>query len=202
MCDLHHRRHELLVRGEESIVFAHAASCADCLTTLLAERAYPVGCRAPLLGYRLQLHLDALLTGEGVAPELRAHLNGCPACRIEVSEGRDALSELEPPNPRLRLTCADCSQEVSRELAASCASCSSPHHAPCFDERGHCALPGCADPRYVRALPERRLGLPRWLLGGLIGLVVSAGLDSGHAEALPVFARRGRSLPQPALARV
>ena len=194
MCELHPRRHELLVKGEDSVVFAHAANCSDCQTTLLAERAYPVGCRAPLLGYRIQLHLDALLMGEGVSQELRAHLTDCPACRIEVTQGRDALAELDPPNPRMRLSCAECGQEVARDQAASCASCSSPHHAPCFDARGRCALPDCSDPRYVRALPDRRLRLPRWLLGGLIGLVVSAGLDSGNAEARPVFARRNRAL--------
>lgn len=202
MCDLHTSRQELLVHGQEAVVFAHATGCPECQTTLLAERAYPPGCQRPLLGYRLQLHLDALLLGDGVQPELRAHLDDCPACRIEVAEGRDALAELEPPNPRLGWTCAHCGEEVAREATASCATCSTPHHAPCFDQHGRCALPGCADRRYVRALPERRSGLPRWLLGGLIGLVVSAGLDSGSADARPVVVKRLRALlPQPTLAR-
>lgn len=205
MCNLHGHQHELLIRGEEGVVFAHASGCSDCQTTLLAERAYPVGCRLPLLGYRLQLHLDAVLLGEAVPPELRAHLSDCPACRIELSDGRDALAEIEPPPPRMQWTCAHCGEWVAREATASCATCSTPHHAPCFDHHGHCALQGCRDQRYVRGVPERRTHLPRWLLGGLIGLVVSAaGLDSANsAGAQPsVSTTRTRALPAKALARV
>jgi hypothetical protein len=192
MCDTL-QPEELLVRGEIDVVFAHAAGCRACQNTLLEHGVYPPGCDDPMTGHSVLCHLDTL-AGDTADPALTEHAKRCGACRLEVLEARAILDDLPPgpgasapdTNARLRLRCAHCEDHVPRTDAASCASCSTPHHAPCFDRRGSCGV--CGDRRYVRTVARPRT-FPRWLLGGLL---VFASASSTLDLATP--SRFGRAL--------
>jgi hypothetical protein len=184
MCELL-RAPELLACGEARAAFDHARGCRACQVDLLKQGAYAAGCVEPHLGHEVQLHLDAL-AGEGTAPlEVSAHLAVCPACRQEVEDARAALAELGGPAPgpgaRISPTCPACEGRVERAHAVACATCASPHHPACFDARGACGLRGCGERRYVRRVSPRRGSFPRWLLGGLLGLVVTAAGEPAQA---------------------
>lgn len=180
MCDTLLSPQEILRRGEASTVFAHAAACRTCRNALLEQGAYPPGCSDPQLGFEVAVHLDAIASG-GAEPKVLEHLERCVPCALDVREAQDALEELaaSASTGRTSSRCGHCDDPVT-VTSASCASCTSRHHAPCFDDHGECAV--CGDRSYVQGHP--RLTFPRWLIGGLLLVIGATAADPAPQRLL------------------
>jgi hypothetical protein len=173
LCDRTDGLEDVLLTGDPDEVFHHAAKCSQCRTELLDRSLYPAGCQEPRLGYLILCHLDELVVGleeqsadpDGLLQTLRAHAEGCGACSTELDELAacgdeltwEAEESVEREAPSIVVSCVVCRGKLVRGHAVYCAACLAPHHLPCFEWHGRCAVMGCAEERFVRPEAPRPL---------------------------------------------